>query len=92
MTWVKRRWFVSSRLTKQGEFVSPRCFQPPPPHFSRCVSSVLGLQSKSGGQFCHGRLLRDGDGFKRRSHQNVEAPFKRGTPDYLNRVWCQPVS
>lgn len=29
----------------------------------RCVSSVLGLQSKSDGQFCHGRLLRDGDGF-----------------------------
>lgn len=55
----------------------------------RCVSSVLGLQSKSGGQFCHGRLLRDGDGFKRRSHQNVEAPSKRGTSDYLSWIWCQ---
>lgn len=50
-----------------------------------CVSSVSGgLQSKSGGQFRYGRLLRDGDGFKRRSHQNVEAPSKRGTPDCLS--------
>lgn len=55
----------------------------------RCVSSVLGLQSKSGGQFYHGRLLRAGDGFKRRSHQNVEAPSKRGTPAYLSWIWCQ---
>lgn len=47
----------------------------------RCVNNVLGLQSKSGGQFHDGRLLCDGDGFERWLHQNVEAPFKRGTPD-----------
>lgn len=78
--WEKRRWFVSLRLTKRGKFVSDVINLL---SNSSKVCDVLGLQSKSCGEFPLGRLLCDGDGFKWWVYQNVEAPFKRGTPNAL---------